>query len=112
MKLELIQKDRLYEKTELMMAGTATYDNGTHERFTARAFVSMYGAIHIHLTVHHPISLSTTEVAVKVNKATFDKAGIEYNEMSDVIPLLVDHATKKNNYGVLINKCVGVEFDS
>lgn len=111
MKLELRNYDGIYEKTELDMAGTALYESGNRERFTARAFVTMYGAINMRLTMHHPISLSTTDVAVKLNKAAFDKHGIEYNDMDAVLPLLVDHASRKYNYGVLINKCVGVEFD-
>lgn len=102
----------IYEKTELNMTGTAVYESGNRERFTARAFTSMYGAIHMRLTIHHPISLSDTDIAVTLNKSAFDKQGIEYNDMDAVLPLLVDHASKKNNHGVLISKCIGVEFDS
>lgn len=102
----------IYLKTELNMSGVAVYDNGNRERFTARAFVSMYGAIHMRLTIQHPVSLSETDIAVKLNKAAFDKRGIEYNDMDAVLPILVDHASKKNNNGVLIDKCVKVEFDA
>ena len=113
MRLDLVEiEPHLYKKTELFMSGTATYNNGNHERFHAHAFVSMYGAIHVLLVVRHPVSLSETTVAVTLNKGAFDKHGIEYNDMDAVIPLLIDHASKKNNYGTLHNKCTCVEFDA
>lgn len=116
MKLELVEKTEpynkgVYEKTELMMKGLATYESGNHERFVAHAFTSMYGAIHMSLTVYHPISLSDTQVNVTLNKAAFDKVGIEYNDMDKVVPMLVDHATRKRYDGVLTDKCVGVLFE-
>lgn len=115
MRLELIEvkgSPHLYEKTELHMSGTATYDNGSHERFRAHAFVGMYGTVHVRLDVEHPVSLSETTVAVTLNKQAFDRQGIEHNDMDAVMPLLVDHASRKNNYGVLVSKCTGVEFDA
>lgn len=112
MRLDLVEVEpHLYKKTELFMNGTATYENGNHERFSAYAFVGMYGAINIRLTVRHAC-LTETTVGVKLNKRAFEKNGIEYNDMDAVIPMLIDHASKKNNYGVLINKCTGVEFDA
>ena len=122
MKIDLVRKmwdpntpqvnyEGIYEPTECTLGGTATYDNGNHERFSAHANVSMYGAIHLALFVYHPISLSKTEVFVTLNKAAFDKACIEYNNIDEVLPLLVDHATKKRYDGVLLDKCVGITLD-
>jgi hypothetical protein len=122
MELELVEKlfhpsypqanyEHVYEPTKCTMSGTATYDNGNREKFYAVANVGMYGAISMRLSVHHPISLTNTEVCVTLNKAAFDKTGIKYNDMDEVLPRLIDHATMKYYEGMLLSKCVGIELD-